>query len=287
MKSFYSLIKITLNDMSNDSLTIGMLLSTPVGLKLQFSKSKIHLSKSLLPIENSVVDFLVNEIQAKVEEQNNYISDHKNEIFELKHLLDSNYFTYLSKYSNGLLQFTAPNFIADSIDDSKFNKLFVLLVDNFEQKEVKDKSIKDEEKRFFEKIDIQLTQRVKDKVHTNYTFDNQIFPSLFNPFQIDCIGLNGIFVGAKALPFWHSKETLQKNVNSYINVIANLSITYNKQLDGNKFFLIADEPKNDSPNHALWQQLFKERTLLTVINSDESEKVAELIEKNHSKVFIS
>ena len=140
---------------------------------------------------------------------------------------------------------------------------------------------------FFDKVETRLISRVKDRVHIRQNIDSKIVPSLFNPFQIDCIGLNGVLVGAKALPFTQSKETLHKSVNTYISIIAQLSSKYNKSLDSNNFFLIADQPDKKTPEYKLWKQLFNDEKLLKVISSDESDQIAELIENNNASTFLS
>jgi hypothetical protein len=286
MKSFYSLIKIAPNEMSGDTLTIGILLSTSSGIKVKFSKLKKQLSKSLISADSSIVDFVEKEILVKVKEHNNFLSDNKNGLFEWPTILDADYFSYLSKYSNGLLKFSSPTIIADNIDDVKFQKLFRLFVDSTFINEEDKKPAKKIEKIFFEKVEKRLISIVKDKVHIHQQIDSKIVPSLFNPFEMDCIGLNGVLVGAKALPFTQSKETLHKSVNTYISVIAQLSAKYKKSLEENKFYLIADQPDKKTPEYKLWKQLFSNEKLLKVISSDESGQVAELIEDNKASKFL-
>lgn len=157
MKSFYSLIKIAPNEMSGDSLTIGLILSSISGFKLMFSKNKMKLSKSLLTIEPTVIDFIVHEINNKVHELNKCISLNNDGLSELETLLNSEYFSYLSKYSNGLLKFSAPNIIADDIDDVKFKKLFSLFVEYNILEKDNVKPSKEAEQLFLNKVNIKLT----------------------------------------------------------------------------------------------------------------------------------
>lgn len=286
MKSFYSLIKISPNEMSGDSLTIGLILSSLNGYKVRFSKNRKQLAKTILSTDGSIVDFIEREISNNVKRHNKIISNCTQGFFELETLLNSEYFVYLSKYSNGLLKITAPSFIADDIDEIKFNKLFNLFVDNKIYNEENRVEVKNKEAIFNEKVKTNLINRVQNKVHVHQNIDNKIVPSLFNPFQIDCIGLNGAFVGAKSLPFTQSKETLHKSINTYISVIAQLSSQFNKPLDDNKFFLIADQPMKKTPEYDLWQLLYRNERLLKIISSEESGQVAELIESSHATTFL-
>ena len=286
MKTFYSLIRISPNEMSGDTLTVGLFLSTPNGFVLKFSKNKKNICKSLFNSDSKIIDFLEKELTEKVKEQNKLIVENRNKLFEYNSFFTDQYFKYLSKYSNGLLKFSEPSMIADNIDGKKFEQLFKILVDSSEITH-EDRQTKKVERDFFDKVDSKLIVRVKDKVHTNQTIDSKIVPSLFSPFQIDCIGLNGVLIGAKALSFTQSKETLHKSVNTYISVIAQLSSKYKKAIDNNSFYLIADEPQKKLPEHKLWKQLFNEERLLKVISSDESDKIAEIIEQKHASKFLN
>lgn len=286
MKTFYSLIKIVPNELSGDSLTIGIVLSSAEGFKVRFSKLKKNMAKSMTVIDSSLIDFVEREIITKLKEQNSLISSNKSSLFDLPSELDIDYFSYLSKYSNGLLKFSTPNIIADDVDDVKFSRLFKLFVDSSEDDNVlKDDSIKKYEKAFYSKVNTNLISKVKNRVHINETLNNKIVPSLFNPFLIDCIGLNGVLIGAKSLPFTQSKETLHKSLNTYVSVIAHLSSTHNKSLDQNKFYLIADQPDKKTPVYKLWKELYQNDRLVTVISSDESGKVAEIIIESGATTF--
>lgn len=288
MKSFYSLIKIIPNEMSGDSLTIGILLAGPNGFRVKFSKHKKQLVKSMLLTDASILDFIDREISNKVREQNRIFVDNKKTLFGgIPSLLSSDYFSYLSRYSNGLLKFSSPAFIADNIDEAKFAQLFALFVDSTVDDLNKDKSAKQIERVFYEKVNTKLISRVRDIIHVDQNFDNKVVPSLFTPFKMDCIGLNGVFVGAKSLPFTQTKETLHKTVNTYISVIAHLSSTYSKSLQGNKFFLIADQPEKKTAEYKLWKQLRSAEHLVTVISSDRSGEVADLVENNGATTFMS
>jgi hypothetical protein len=285
MKSFYSLVKIAPNSLSDDNLTVGIILSDDNGLRLKFSKTKKQISKSLVSVDNSLIDFIELEIDKKIKETNILIRESKNELFDLNHIISSNYFDYLFKYSNGILKFSQPNLIEGKISENEFLQLYKLFVDSEDVKiQNPNKGI---DKIFFDKINTNLIEKVKEQVHINIKFDSKLIPAI-NSFDMDCIGLNGAFVGAKSLPFNQSKEFLLKTVNTYISVIAQLSISYDKKLSENKFFLIADEPKKkNSIEYKYWLQLYKNENLLKLIPSDESAMVADIIEERKAHKFLS
>lgn len=273
--------------MSGDSLTIGIILSSPHGVRLKISRAKKVFAKSIVNIDGSLIDFIEREIINKIKEHNKLLSSSKNSLFEASTFLSSEYFQYLANYSNGLLKFTPPSIIADNVDDAKFLKLFSLFVDySVETLTKQDDSSKKYEKEFYNKVNTNLIEKVKDKVHTREAISRKVVPTLSNPFEMDCIGQNGVLIGAKSLPFIQSKETIYKSLNTYISVIAYLSAAYQHSLVNNKFFLIADQPAKSSPTFNLWNDLNKHDNIVKVISSDDSGEVAELIERSGASKFI-
>ncbi|MBK9567747.1 MAG: hypothetical protein IPO37_22060 [Saprospiraceae bacterium] len=286
MKSFYSMIKISPNEMSGDSLTIGLIMSTPTGIKLRFSKARKHIAKGFISVDGSVIDTIEREFQNTVKELNNSDLVKNSGLFDLPNLLDAKYFSYLSNYSNGLLKFSTPNFIADDVDDQKFNKLYSMLVDNTQEVILSEYPSKNIENIFYKTIDEKLITRVKDKVHTKQNIDNKIVPTLFNAFEMDCIGLNGVLLALNRCLFTQSKETLHKSINTYISVIAHLSSKYSKSLNDNNFFLIADQPAKNTEGFKLWDQIYRSENFLKIVSSNESDKIAELSESKNATTFL-
>lgn len=271
--------------MSDENLSIGMIVSDRNGFKWKFSKYKKQIAKSLVEIDNSLIDFLEREIEKKLRDENLLLKQSKEQLFDIDNLLTSEYFKYLSNYSNGILKFSNPKYIAKDISEREFIKLYSLFVDNKEDMKVVNPNAQFE-KAFYNRVNTNLIEKVKDRVHTNVKFDSKTIPAIMS-FEMDCIGLNGAFIGAKALPFTQVKETLIKNVNTYISVIAQLSISHQKNLKDNQFFLIADEPLKKNTNEAkYWNQLRKNESILSVIPSSDSALVAELIESKNAHKFL-
>lgn len=285
MKSFYSLIKIAPNALSDDNLTIGIILSNGNGYRVKFSSSKITLARSLVDINKDLFDFLTKEIEQKIKETNALLEKSEDDLFGYENLINSEYFKYLSVYSNGLLKFTKPNLISGDVSDKEFTKLYHLFVDG-KVKSEEDIEIKKVEKEFYNRINTNLIQRVERQIHTNVTLTSKIIPATPR-FVMDCIGKNGSLVGAKSLPFTQTKETLLKTVNNYISVIAQLSVSYSQDLLSNRFYLIADEPSKKNTQEAkYWNLIRKNEKLFQVITSSEAGLVAEAVESNNAHTFI-
>lgn len=104
---------------------------------------------------------------------------------------------------------------------------------------------------------------------------------------MDCIGLNGVFIGAKAIPFNKSSATLDKDITHYIALISFLKKHYKKDSDLNNFYLIANEPAEvQSQEHKIWETHTK-NPFFKLIQSDEVNQIAHKVEETGAKMFLN
>ena len=282
MKSFYSILKLSPNIATEDSVAIGMLLFDGVKFRYFFSDKKKRLAYNLLNDKNVNLNFIINQIIEKC----NSINDDKEELkffYKFDKLTEVSYFNYLSNYSNGLIQFSKPKPLYEAINDEGFEKLINFL---FEEDLHKSDALVD---RFSESTNIierKLINKVDKRVHTHFKFKPEVFPSIYFPYEMDCIGLNGSLIGAKSLSFDKSLQLIDKDISHYFTLISSLTSKYNKSLKDNNFYLISEEPANiESKEHKLWESV-RYNELISVINPEESNQVADLIIEKDAIKFL-
>lgn len=273
--------------MTDDSLSIGLLLYDGQKYWLRFSEERKTVAKNLIGENAATVDFVVKQLNSYVEITNKEVSKSKNELFELNIqldiLLNSEYLNYLNNYSNGLLRFSKPNLLDDNINEEKFEKLFEILIGKKVEKAI---ITKKSYKNFNQLIRKNLIERVQDKIYTNIEIDNKISPSMLFEYKMDCIGLNGVFTGAKAIRFNRAANILDNEISHYLNLIMSLSTDYKKIITENNFYLIADEPANiTSTEHIMWENAYRS-PFFKVINVEEVNIVAEKVEQTNAKMFL-
>lgn len=282
MKNFYSILKLSPNIATEDSIAIGLLLFDGRNFKTYFSSSKKRLANKLLDDKNLNLEFIIEQIIKKCDELNKDKEDsqlfHKSERFH-----DISYFDYLSKYSNGIIQLSKPNVLYNKVDENEFNKLIEFL---FNEPVSALSPVSNAFNRSREIIEKKLINKVQNKVHTNYRFTPELFPSIYFNYNMDCIGLNGSLVGAKSLFFDKSIQTLDKNISHYFTLISSLSSKFNKSLQDNSFYLISEEPKDvDSKEHKLWESI-KLNEIIKVIDPEESGQVVDAIMDKDAAKFL-
>lgn len=284
MKSFYSILKLSPNIATEDSVAIGMLLFDGEKFRCFFSDKKKRLANKLLNDKNVNLNFIVSQIIEKC----NAVNSDNEELklfYKFDKLSEISYFDYLSNYSNGLIQFSKPKPLYEEMNDIAFERLI-----NFLFNESLHKHLKVDDSfhllRSLELIERNLINKVDKKVHTHYKFKPEAFPSIYFPYEMDCIGKNGSLIGAKSLSFDKSVQSLDKDISHYFTLITSLTRKYNKSLDKNDFYLISEEPeKVGSKEHKFWESV-KYNPVIAVINPEESNKVADLILEKKATKFL-
>lgn len=296
MKTFYTILKLSPNTMAGDSLSIGLLVCSGNEYWLKISETKKNIIKKLIVNKTKSVDFVLRQLENYLK-QLKTTSDHE-QLFPLERFITADYIDYLKVYSNGLLQFSKASILDDNFNSEKFIKLYSLLIEKEPELKL---ALKETDKlndaklninRYYEtdldinqKVQLNLIQRVENKIHTEITLNHSNLKSLYFNINVDCIGLNGSFVGAKTLLLENTVQTLEKYVSHYVTLIAFLSQQYKKDLDKNNFFLITDEPERKTPEHKFWQEM-RNVPSFEMIPSDEAEKVAEVVEKTGATRFL-
>lgn len=296
MKTFYTILKLSPNTMAGDSLSIGLLVCSGNEYWLKISETKKNIVKKLVNNKTKSVDFVLKQLENYLK-QLKATSQHE-QLFPLERFITADYIDYLNIYSNGLLQFSKASVLDDNFDHEKFLKLYSLFIEKEselklalnETEKLNDTKLSlnhyhETDLNINQKVQLNLIQRVENKIHTEITLNHSNLKSLYFNINVDCIGLNGSFVGAKTLSLENKVQTLEKNVSYYITLIAFLSQQYKKDLDKNNFFLITDEPERKTLEHKFWEEM-KNVPSFKMIPSDEAEKVAEVVEETGATKFL-
>ena len=283
MKKFYTVIQLAPNKAAGDNVAIGMLLFDGYKLRHYISDKKKSIALKLLIDKQVDIDFFIKQITNKCHIINNDIEE-RNLFNKYDKITDASYISYLSNYSNGLIRFSKPTIFFDDVDDLRFEALIKLF---FNESTIKYDKISQSETNVDDIIQSKLIDRVSDKIHTNYRFSPTNFDSIYFPFEMDCIGINGSLIGAKSMSFDKTKTTLDKNLSHYFTLISTLSRKYNKSLKDNKFYLIADEPSDiASEEHNVWESVNK-NNLVTIVAPEQSNIIADLVFEKEARKFLA
>jgi len=226
MKTYLSIIKIVPNFLAGDAISVGMILSNDKDYFIRFSNRKIRVAKSLVSDNKSFIDFFLTKIERKINEIND-VNSRSNGLFEYPNRINSDYMRYLDNYNNNIIQFDPPKYVKEETNLDTFNKLFSLYVNKETELNILQK-FNDLSQQSKLNVERKLIERVKDKVHTNIKFTDKILPTLYFNIDVDCIGLNGVFTGAKTVDFNQSEHTIQKEISNYYALTSMLENNHDK-----------------------------------------------------------
>jgi len=285
MKTYYSIVKVVPNSLVGDSISVGMILSDDEKFFIKFSDSKIKIAKSLLGNNKKAIDFFIEQLISSVEKENISESNHYLEIFEKPKVFSAKYFNYLSNYNNNIIQYNQPKYIKEENNLNTFTNLFKLLIDSDISKNVTS-SIDSNWAKARETINLGLIKRVENQVHTNIKITSKILPSLYFNYEMDCIGLNGVFIGAKSINLNQTENTIQKELSNYYALATILENAHGRYGKKNNFYLISDEPQSvSSKEHLLWEKMIKLKKF-ELIPTENVEIIASKIEETNALKFL-
>lgn len=283
MKKFYTILKLSPNAATQDSVALGIIYFDGLNIKHYLSERKLKVAKRLISDKNIDFDFVLHQVFDNLKNEDHNKNEAK--LFsDFNDFTNTSFYSYLNRYANGLIQFSEPKHLL--VDDSNdyFDKLVYALFHETITDEVK--TIDDSSKKLATIIREKLLNKVENKIHVNYKFNPKQFPSIYFNYEMDCIGLNGSLIGAKSLQFNKTFETLDKNIAHYFILLSSLSNQYNKSLKDNNFYLISEEPEViDSREHKLWESV-KKNELISVIHPEESDLVAEQVMQKKASKFL-
>ena len=283
MNSFYTIVKIAIGQTSHDSIAIGLIAFSDDRYEILFSDRKIKIARTLLGDDSDLIEFFETQLINWIDSLNKSLVTSESLIFPEK-TIGADYFDYLSRYSNNLIQFSQPFLLERKINSADFNELFSLLIDNENQIHL-EKNVNYAD--FTERIRTNLIDEVKDKVHVYAKLTEKEIPSLYFPFDMDCIGMNGVITAAKSIDFNRTELSIDRNLSHYFQVSSLIVRSYGKAKMDNNFFLIADEPKTiNSKEHQIWEKLKKQQQFV-LISSEESGLVTSKINETKAHKFLN
>ncbi|SDX81014.1 hypothetical protein [Hymenobacter psychrophilus] len=287
---FHTLIRIAPNPASGEAVVIGIVFFDGTRYWLRVSSRKVRLAGLLAPNLKGVIRDAVANVERRValDTQTRQSAVAASTRPSGGNLLQPADWEYLSRYSNGIVRVGPLNTVAIFEGESPegvFEQLYVQLVDG---SNVQEQLSKVTPSPLVQETVLQLMERVKPIVHTNLKITDRQLPELFFEFRMECIGLNGSFTAAHALPLEsYGMDTLQQHVFEYDTVARSLLRKFKRDPRKSAFYLLCDEPneESDPDKHKFWRAV-KENPLLTVIPSDKAEMVAERIEETGARKFL-
>lgn len=189
MKPFYSVFYLKSESISDEKIAVGMLLHAGEKPLFDYSEDKLKVAAKI--IDGKAVDAIEKKLR-NVKKRVIGVSENPKqaEAFDVKPFT-SEYFDYLSRYSNNLLIYSKPSENWGDYRYEDFTSLFKLLVD-------KNYGLIESETDSFKKIvEVRLNgSKISDRLDIKYRIPKRRVKSILRSHKVDYIGANGkIFTG--------------------------------------------------------------------------------------------
>ena len=115
MNYFYNIVKIARGQTSHDSIAIGLIAFSDDSYEILFSERKIKIARTLLGDDSDLIEFFETQLINWIDSLNKSLVTSESLIFPEK-TIGADYFDYLSRYSNNLIQFSKPFLLGKKIN---------------------------------------------------------------------------------------------------------------------------------------------------------------------------
>jgi hypothetical protein len=277
MVTQYSILSVLIRPEIQEKISIGLLLFDTNEVYFSFSRNKLHVCKELLSapsykilrevIEN--IEKILDKEKAKNVQPKSF-KIYKNDITE--NIFTAAYISYLSRYSNNILSFTAPKDIYLETTDQNFSSLFKKYVDEIIEAIELPSKLKP-----VDYIKDQFGNRIKEYYDFNKEITHEQVQNLITPVRVDFAGRNEIDVYVQTVDMEGGYGSVANSINAFVQ----LKTTYNKNNIPMQDFIIAKEPvKEEYPRqHDMWNQL-RTSKILNYLDLSESEEIITYAEQH-------
>lgn len=280
MNVFFSIIYLTLNASLKDKVSIGIIMSNGEDVKFRFSDKKLAIVKQLIPSQS--YQFLKSYFKSLHKDFSKDFNSKEVGIFKKDKdasWASESYFSYLSRYANNIVEFSAAKKIDIQFDEASFSKIFEKYI--FKSEESVNYTALEEK---IEKVVKQkLYSKIESKVNLDALIEPKDFTELISPVDINFIGENGQFVSGQTIDFSKRYVDLEHDLTKYISFTK--AVDFQKKKSGH-YFLIGMEPSKhlNSKNHYIWKNIF-DSNMVDYVAVDETDKIKEYIYKNDVRPY--
>lgn len=279
MKTLFSILYVPINAALDEKVSIGLLMFNEEQHFFKYSATKLLAIKGLLDSEsNTILKTYLRTLEKELNNNAQSVED----LFGLDKTLKANwvnssYISYLSKYSNNLVQFSEAKMIDIELGNSNFKRVFEKYIFQYDEAVSEDNSCD-----IYKKVKTKLYPNIIGKVNVDRIVTPNDFKNLIAPLEVNFIGVNGVPVAGQAINFEKQHYNLENDVTRFVALTKALEL--DGQKDG-KYFVLGREPKvNHDKNHLMWQQI-RDSDFLEFVDIDEIGIVEDYINDKHVKPF--
>jgi hypothetical protein len=276
MSSHYSIVFASLRKVTQEKISLGLILFDDNIVYCKFSRKKLNALKHLLSKDDYKVVFdSISILEKKISQSSKIVLHRSQELFKIEDSFFSiDYISYLSRYKNNLVTYLSPKPI--SIEATEENAL--KLYENFIGAEL---PLENSSRKLtpFDYLNERFDGKIQNHFIINHTITYKDVPGLLVPVKVDLIGKNGIDVFVQSIDMTSNQSQIINEISTFYL----LKDTYKKNKWECKDFILSQEPpKEYKKQHEIWNQLIMSDEF-NYVDVTESEKIMEYAEANSVK----
>jgi hypothetical protein len=278
MKTLYSILYMSLNTTLNERIGVGLIMSDGLEFSFKYSGEKLNALKNVIDKQKFN---LIRSYLTAIESEVSCFGEAKTQLFENNKTssvwLSESYIDYLSKYSNNIIQFSAPKIIEIEYSGENFKRVFEKYVFRFPTEAI----FHSPEIDIHQKVKEELFPKINKRVNIEKTLTSNDFENLFTPIEVDFIGVNGIPVAGQTFDFNKRHYYLENDVARFVSLTKAIELEKSK----GKYFVLGKEPeKEDYKNHSLWKQI-RDTVFLEFVDIKDVDVIEHYLDANDVKPF--
>jgi len=283
METYFTILYCPIRPLVDEKLSIALFLRSGDKVIFRYSHDKLKILKELLP------EPAFKLLKGNLESFEYFFNDYSSENFgndtlglPLKRKLPGNldnpsYFDYLVKYSNNLIQFSAPKPLKVSEPWKSFDQLYVKFIFDFD-------TVNSKELTFYERVTTKVEPKIREHVNINIRLTSEHIKNLVLPTPVWFIGKNEVEVTGQVFDFNKRLPNLESDISKHLNLIRSIQDTTNRKK--RTHFVVGKEPaKRDYKHHLIWSEVRKSK-LFDIITPTETDKITEYLIQHRVEPFI-
>lgn len=285
MKTFFSTISIQTNPVSLEKVVVALLAVTENHVYFHYSKNKLNLLDKLAPSKigiGALAKKSLQQIKNTVNETNKSLQKTQTSIIFEKSIFSVEYFSYLNKYNNGILNFSEPASIPFDFTTEKFESYYF----NF----IGEPTVLVEKKTltFAQKLKPAFDKEgLEEKADLKFYFEPIHFHGIIKDSDISLITKNGEISAIQTIDFNLTDQTIVTNVFETQSI--HVALQHFAKKTGTQvkpIKIVFEEPLEDSGNHVLFDITYKNlKENFEFITPDALEKETEKIANSNNIKF--
>ncbi|MCF8232025.1 MAG: hypothetical protein K9J27_07545 [Bacteroidales bacterium] len=275
MKAFYSILYAMINSFTGDKVSVGMLMIGDGKVFFDYSQEKLSVIKNLFPgaAAGLLSDSLKNiDNTVKKHNKEKAADELGMDIEKLTgHIFTQRYIDYLATYCQNLLTFSHATPINVEPSSDIFGKLFQKFVGHIPEKKKREQFAP----ALYNKVQKTLYPRIQSRVNIDKDLTHNEIKNLPYRVKVNFIGQNGFPVAGKVLDLNQRFETSKTHFWEFTSLMKALD----QEHEQGKYFLISEEPQQNSKNFELWEHIRK-IDFCEYVDTSETGKVEEYLEQH-------